>query len=40
MLLLQEVVDEQREKERNIALDDLVKNADARIELNKIIRVS
>uniref|UniRef100_A0A1I8EZ95 Uncharacterized protein n=1 Tax=Wuchereria bancrofti TaxID=6293 RepID=A0A1I8EZ95_WUCBA len=32
-------VDEQREEKRNIALDNLVKNADARKELNKIIRI-
>ncbi|KAK6111663.1 hypothetical protein QQG55_44540 [Brugia pahangi] len=33
-------VDEQREEKRNIALDNLVKNADARKELNKIIRIA
>lgn len=40
MILLQEDVDEQRKKEKIIALDDLVRNAVARKELNKIIRVN
>uniref|UniRef100_A8PPQ7 Uncharacterized protein n=1 Tax=Brugia malayi TaxID=6279 RepID=A8PPQ7_BRUMA len=37
---LQDFVDEQREEKRNITLDNLVKNADARKELNKIIRIA
>ncbi|VDK63246.1 unnamed protein product [Onchocerca ochengi] len=34
-----EIIVGQRESERNIALDDLVKNADARKEVNKIFKV-